>query len=76
MNTHTSDVLFTLEERSREIRNYLDFVQTLINEKVTNLAVITSEDIPHIINYEIEKSLIRTLSATAYLLIYNLIESV
>ncbi|WP_444945656.1 MAE_28990/MAE_18760 family HEPN-like nuclease [Microbulbifer sp. VTAC004] len=63
------------EERKAEIQRYLDFTEALIDKKANTLAR-TRKDSGEVESiFPIERSLTKTLSATAYLLIYNLIES-
>lgn len=76
MNEFIEEVKDLLEERSAEIERYLIFVEELIDSKGLYLAKYNEKDLVKASDYEINRTLIKTLSATSYLLIYNLIESV
>lgn len=71
------EVKALLEDRNREVENHLKFAQALIESKANRIAYVPQGDQGKAIisNYEISRSLIRTISATGYLLIYNLLES-
>ncbi|ENQ8616001.1 hypothetical protein ACEQ7L_002521 [Vibrio fluvialis] len=76
MNIYIEEVIEMLEERSLEISRHLKFVKELIDSKARFLAKSTEGQLSLASEYEIERGLVKTLSASSYLLIYNLIESV
>ncbi|TBW48511.1 hypothetical protein EZI54_21180 [Marinobacter halodurans] len=65
-----------LEDRKQEIDRHLTFAKTLIDTKARKLAKLENRELVEIKEYEIDRGLVKTMSATGYLLIYNLIESV
>lgn len=66
-----------LNERKLEVDRHLQFALALIDSKANRIALVSSEadQRPIFSEYIIDRSLIKTISATGYLLIYNLVES-
>ncbi|WP_240205673.1 MAE_28990/MAE_18760 family HEPN-like nuclease [Vibrio sp. CyArs1] len=76
MNEYIEDAIDLLEERSQEIERHLCFVKELIDSKPQYLAKVSDEKLVKSSDYQIDRRLVKTLSAASYLLIYNLVESV
>lgn len=76
MNDYIQEAQELLEERSEEISRHLKFVQELIDSKAQFLALEKRDKLVKASGYQIERGLVKTLSASSYLLIYNLVESV
>ena len=76
MNQYVQDVRLLLEERSKEVDRHLEFAKFLIDSRANGLAMYFDGDIRKSFPYVIDRSLVKTIRATGYLLIYNLIESV
>lgn len=76
MNEYIEEVVEMLNERSAEISRHLKFVEELLNSKAKYLAHLRETQLEKASDFEIERGLVKTLSASSYLLIYNLIEAV
>ena len=75
-NVLIDEVKELLEERKSEVDRHLEFARALIDSKANAIAHVPAEGAEAIISeYKIDRSLIKTISATGYLLIYNLLES-
>ena len=68
------DVRELLDDRRCEVDRHLSFVKALIDSKSNRIAHVAGE-LTVFSDYEIDRALIKTISATGYLLIYNLLES-
>ena len=68
------DVRELLDDRRCEVDRHLSFVKALIDSKSNRIAHVNGE-LTVFSDYEIDRALIKTISATGYLLIYNLLES-
>ena len=79
INPLIDEVKDLLEERKLEVDRHLQFAKALVDFKANAIAhkptINNNDDDVVISDYEIDRSLIKTISATGYLLIYNLLES-
>ena len=62
-------------ERSKEVVSYVKFAQKISSTRSLILSQRENNDIKRIDGYEIDSDLIKTIRASGYLLIYNLVES-
>ncbi|KIP66817.1 MULTISPECIES: MAE_28990/MAE_18760 family HEPN-like nuclease [Vibrio] len=76
MNEYILEARVLLKERAKEVNSHLSFVQALIDSKANSLARRAHDGEIIFSEHKIDRRLVKTLSATGYLLIYNLIESV
>ncbi len=76
MNEYIEEIIELLEERSVEIKRHLLFVEELLDSKAQYLAREKQGELIKVSDFEIKRGLVKTLSASSYLLIYNLIEAV
>lgn len=74
-NTFIQDVRIVLDDRFNEVTRHLEFAKALIEKKPNALARLNPDGSIKDLNFKIDRSLIKTISATGYLLIYNMVES-
>ncbi len=72
MTSNTLSVFEAFEKRSKEVSDYFLFIQNLQKEKI-QLAIDENAEKPKI--QKVNSELLKTLKASAYLLLYNLVES-
>lgn len=76
MNHFIEETYQLYEDRKQEVDQHLRFVEVLIKSKANRLAVYNNECQEVVDDAVIDRDLVKTVLATGYLLIYNLIESV
>lgn len=74
-NKFIQDVRIVLDDRFNEVTRHLDFAKVLIDKKPSTLARLNQDGSLIDLKFNLDRSLIKTISATGYLLIYNMVES-
>lgn len=69
------DLYSDFRERSKEVMNYVDFSQKISSTRSLVLSKKDNNEVKNIDDYEIDRDLIKTIRASGYLLLYNLVES-
>ncbi len=76
MSNHFIDeVRSMLDERSQEVARHLEFAKALRDSRADTLVKTTVNGDLLPFDYDIDRSLVKSISATGYLLLYNLVES-
>lgn len=62
-------------DRSKEVKRYTQFIQVMASSKATGLAQGSPGEMQVVEGFELDRELTKTIRASGYLLLYNLVES-
>lgn len=69
------DLYGDFRERSKEVKRYTQFIQVMASSKASGLAYGSPGEMQVIKDFELDRELTKTIRASGYLLLYNLVES-
>lgn len=69
------DLYQDFRERSKEVKRYIQFIRVMASSKATGLAQGVPGEMKIVEGFELDRELTKTIRASGYLLLYNLVES-
>ena len=69
------DLYKDFRERSKEVKRYTQFIQIMAAEKAAGLSKSADGELVPIAGFDLDRDLVKTIRASGYLLLYNLVES-
>ncbi|MBT2784792.1 MULTISPECIES: MAE_28990/MAE_18760 family HEPN-like nuclease [unclassified Halomonas] len=62
-------------DRSQEVKRYTQFIQVIADKKAIGLSHLSEGELAPVDGFTLDRDLVKTIRASGYLLLYNLVES-